>query len=453
MKAGGLDVVLLHYKGLNPSHMNVGVYLPNKPIYRTWWMAPTGFEYNNKTYWMAEATSRGEWKVGDRPELLAYAKPRVIPLNDTAKSSPGQISASLDKPLVPSSIFVTLASDNVSLGENGRSLTISGAISPASPNENVVMYVSKAGSPINAYKTDMDQLGNYTFSWNLSSTGVYHIRTSWSGSSDYAGSDSDTLTILASYESIADESTSGYYMGPLQSLISQGAREVLKSNLTGTGVFLSGEFIVLNNETAAPKNMTITRRVIHFVRIPRTREVMTIVEEQTIAVPEEPNSQLGLILRQYGENNYSASVGVLEDQDVSQITEQLDENNPPFMNASQITRINTWYKLEATMSEGATDAKLYEKNGTLIKNIAPSDAAVRSNEVGILMAYEPSAIVAFKNLRVETLDKPTPPIDETGTPPNVLNLLAPYIVLLTLLFLTVAIVAYFRRKKKNSKTE
>jgi hypothetical protein len=146
-------------------------------------------------------------------------------------------------------------------------------------------------------------------------------------------------------------------------------------------------------------------------------------------------------------------VRVLEDQDVSQITEQLDENGAPFMNASQITRINTWYKLEATMSKDATDAKLYEKNGTLLKNIAPGDDAVRSNEVGILMAYEPNAIVAFKNLRVETLDKPTPTVGEEETTPNVLNQLAPYIILLTLLVPTVATVAYFRRKKKSSKTE
>src|SRR3989304_714001 len=46
MKAGGLDVVLLYYKGLSPTHMNVGVYLPNSPVYRSGWTAPTGFDYN-----------------------------------------------------------------------------------------------------------------------------------------------------------------------------------------------------------------------------------------------------------------------------------------------------------------------------------------------------------------------------------------------------------------------
>src|SRR4030067_1572402 len=81
MKAGGLDVVLLYYKGLNPSHVNIGVHLPYSPVYRSGWTVPTGFEYNNKTYWMAEATSRGEWRVGGKTDLLSSAKPTIIPLH------------------------------------------------------------------------------------------------------------------------------------------------------------------------------------------------------------------------------------------------------------------------------------------------------------------------------------------------------------------------------------
>lgn len=41
MKAGGLDVVLIHYTGLNPGHMNVGVYLPYTPVYHTSLLTPT----------------------------------------------------------------------------------------------------------------------------------------------------------------------------------------------------------------------------------------------------------------------------------------------------------------------------------------------------------------------------------------------------------------------------
>ena len=66
MKAGGLDVVLIHYIGIDPEHLNVGVYLPYKPVYHTLTSPLTGFEYDNKTYWTAEATPAGNWRVGDQ---------------------------------------------------------------------------------------------------------------------------------------------------------------------------------------------------------------------------------------------------------------------------------------------------------------------------------------------------------------------------------------------------
>ena len=141
MKAGGLDVVLLYYKELSPSHMNVGVYLPYTPVYHTWWMTPAGYEYNNKTYWIAECTSREEWKVGDRPDLVADAKPQIISLENCEKSSPAHVSSSLDSPLIPSSISITLSSENSSVEENARTFTISGSISPVYSGKSVVMYV------------------------------------------------------------------------------------------------------------------------------------------------------------------------------------------------------------------------------------------------------------------------------------------------------------------------
>ena len=58
MEAGGLDVVLIHYTGINPQHMNVGVYLPYTPAYHTTLTTPTSFTYDNKTYWTAEATPK-----------------------------------------------------------------------------------------------------------------------------------------------------------------------------------------------------------------------------------------------------------------------------------------------------------------------------------------------------------------------------------------------------------
>ena len=155
MEAGGLDVVLIHYTGITPGHMNVGVYLPYTPVYHTAGMAPTDFVYDNKTYWTAECTPAEDWKVGDQSASLAGAVPVIIPLNGTEQSSPGQVSSSLNTPLLPSSITISLSQEpssaNVSqvqssIGENPRALTISGSISPTYSGENVSIYVSSGSS-------------------------------------------------------------------------------------------------------------------------------------------------------------------------------------------------------------------------------------------------------------------------------------------------------------------
>ena len=95
MMAGGLDVVLIHYTGINPSHINVGVYLQNTPVYHNILTSATSFGYENKTYWTAEATPEGDWKVGDQSEMLLNSNSEIIPLNDTEQSPSEQVSSSL----------------------------------------------------------------------------------------------------------------------------------------------------------------------------------------------------------------------------------------------------------------------------------------------------------------------------------------------------------------------
>ena len=129
MQAGGLDVVLIHYTGINPSHINVGVYLPYTPVYHNVLTSPTGFEYNNKTYWTGEATPETDWKIGDQSDLLANANAEIIPLNDTEQSSPGQVASSLGTQLLPSSINVNLIQEPPSIQNTTRAFNISGSIS------------------------------------------------------------------------------------------------------------------------------------------------------------------------------------------------------------------------------------------------------------------------------------------------------------------------------------
>ena len=182
MQAGGLDVILIDYTGITPGHMNVGVYLPYTPVYHTPGMTPTDFVYNNKTYWTAEATPAENWKVGDQWNALANAVPVIIPINNTEQSSPAQVSSSLNTPLLPSSITISLSQEqssaNVSqvqssIGENPRALTISGSISPAYSRENVSIYVS-SGSSYDYFTTVTNDAGGYMLTWNFTSSGTYY---------------------------------------------------------------------------------------------------------------------------------------------------------------------------------------------------------------------------------------------------------------------------------------
>lgn len=194
MKAGGLDVVLLYFKDVH--HINVGVYLPYEPHGTWWWLPPTGYEFDGKKYWIAECTPAMEWKVGDVPPLLAGEQPWIISLENSETSSPAHVSSKLGSPLNSSSISINLSSDPSDISDNERTLIISGSISPGYQNETVVVYFSQDGISYNACRTETDYWGNYSFSWNFTSTGTYYITTSWSGASNYTGADSETLTVF-----------------------------------------------------------------------------------------------------------------------------------------------------------------------------------------------------------------------------------------------------------------
>ncbi len=258
MQAGGLDVVLILYTGINPEHMNVGVYLPYTPVYHTAGMAPTDFVYDNKTYWTAETTPGANWKVGDQSASLANAEPVIIPLNNTEQSSPAQVSSSLNTPLLPSSITVNLSqaqlspnmSQQSSIEENTGALTISGSISPTYSGENVSIYVS-SGSSYDYFNTVTNDAGGYMLTWNFTSAGTYYITTSWSGASNYAGADSETLTVFVGPDSFLQFNALDYnYIYGQASLANyeiiplQGVNDFLSIPL-GTAVSFSYDFTII----------------------------------------------------------------------------------------------------------------------------------------------------------------------------------------------------------------
>jgi hypothetical protein len=403
---------------------------------------------------MAECTPAMDWKVGDRPPLLANAKPTIISLQNYEKSSPAHVSSQLDSPLIPSSISINLSSENSSIDGGEQTLTISGSISPEYPGESVAMYVSHDGTSHNTFRTvSTDDLGNYSLTWNFTYSGTYYIRTSWSGTSNYAGADSETLTVFIGFpkSSVQFEGPDYNYVYGLAGAaayelrIRQGVKEFLNINLSGTGVLLTGEFIMLRS------GQTIT--------IPRSGQIIPSRQTITITGGVQPlrlpddfnltiNDQFGFILRNNGGNNYSVDVRGLDDYDISQI-KQLGGNRTEFMNVSIGTNENTWYNIVARMSKDEITAELHDVNGTLLESRAIRDDAINISEFGILLANNTDRAIVFKNLKVETLNQPVQPLEDNKNAVNGHELLAPYINLTILLAAAFAAVIYVKKRKRS----
>jgi hypothetical protein len=453
MKAGGLDVVLLYYEGLSPSHINVGVYLPYKPAYHTWWMTPKGYEYNNRTYWMAECTHATDWKVGDCPQLLAKANATIISVENCEESSPARVSSSLDVPLTLSSISINLSSDSSSVGDGVPTLTVSGSISPEYTGESVVMYVNRDGTPLNTFRTETDHSGKYAFTWNFTSTGTYYIKTSWSGTSNYAGADSETLTVFIGFpkSSVQFEGLEYEYIYGFPSVaayelrVRQGVKDFLDVNSSGTEVLLTGEFIMLRSG----QTVTISRR-----QTLSSGQTITIADgEQPLRLPDDYNltinNQFCFILRNNGGNSSSLDVKGLNYYDMSQI-EQSEGNETALMNASTSIRENTWYSIVARMSEDGITAELHDANGTLLESRSTRNDAADTSELEILLANNTDRAVVFKNLQVETLNQTVQPPGNNKNTVNGNALAAPYVDVTILVAAAFAAVIYVVRKRRRS---
>jgi hypothetical protein len=439
LKAGGLDVVLFYYPKV--AHMNIGVSLPNKP-YSDWWAPPTSYEYNGKEYWMAECTPKAEWQVGDQPDSLSGEKPIIIPLENCEKSAPAQIASTLDTPLNPSAVTINLSSSPLINYYEEQNLTVSGTITPAIPDANVVMYLSQNTTAWDTYLTKTDDAGNYTFPWNFTKTGTYYIKTSWSGAANYKGADSETLTVFIGFpKSLIEYWTEeySYILGKpsaaIQELhIRQGVEDFLDLNLTGTGIKLTSDFIVLKSGET----------------ISTTQKPEYPMGEQPLRLPNNlvRNDQFCFILQRENESNYYVNVKALDNNYVSQM-QKLQGNTTAFLNASVSIKENTWYNITAKLSEDEITAELRDMNGNLLKSMTTRNNTVNINEIGILLANNTDRAVAFKNLKVETLNQPIQPLDGNANPANKSVTILPYINWAIVLASAFAAVVYIAKRRKD----
>jgi hypothetical protein len=449
MKAGGLDVVLLYFKDVH--HMNVGVYLPYEPHTTWWWLSPTGYEYSNKTYWIAECTPAMNWKVGDVPPLLVDETPWIISLENSETSSPAHVSSKLSKSLNASSISINLSSDPSDISYKERTLTISGSISPAYPNETVAVYFSQDGISYDALKTETDNWGNYSFSWNLTSTGTYYVRTSWSGNSECAGADSEILTVFLGFpQSLIQFQGPGYYYtygrpyaASHELRVRQGVEDFLDIELSGAGVVVTGEFIIMKSgQLITIPRVGETKESVEQIAIPKGMQPLRLPSD----IEQTTNNQFGFMLRNSGDYNYSLNVKGWDDYEVAKLN-RLSGNGTAFMNTSASVQENTWYKVVARISEEEITAELQDVNGTLLESVATTSDAANVSELVILLANNTDRVVAFKNLNVETLGQPTQLPEGAGEAAAGNELLTPNVALPIILVVLFAAAVYLKKRK------
>ena len=184
MKAGGLDVVLLHYE--EQTHMNIGVHLSSAPedardnvFYVT---------HDGTRYYVAECTGgnwREGWRVGECPDDLKQVSSEVLTLEDMEQVAPGQVSASFTA--MEASFLSLEVSPSISI--QNSAITIQGQLTPEIASENVTLYAKVNGSPWTVIGTALTQSnGRFEYLWTAETAGSHNIRAAWSGNEQYTGS-------------------------------------------------------------------------------------------------------------------------------------------------------------------------------------------------------------------------------------------------------------------------
>jgi hypothetical protein len=405
MKAGGLDVVLLYFKGVY--HMTVGVHLPYEPFGTWWWQQPGGFEYENKTYWIAESTPLMDWKVGDIPPLLLGETPVIIPIENVSNSSPTQVSSKIGESLNSSSISINLPS-STKLSSTSRLITVSGSIDPPQKNQTIVLYLSEDALSYKTLNTKTDLNGNYSISWNSTRNGILYIRTSWEGNNNFSGADSDLVQIFLGFSKsiVQFESSSFYYMYGFPGASSieldnrKGIEDFLTVELNDTGLLLSGKVLVFSSGQL----ITITKNGESSLSLD---EIVFDNRLQPLRLPDNinqiTNDQFALILRNNENSTYSLDLKGLDYYDLI-FEEEFAYPSSIIINASSIIQENVWYGIEAKIYDNKISAVITDEYGYPIQYVDEMKDNESDNlALLLLLTNDMSQIVAFKDMSVEPI--------------------------------------------------
>ena len=472
MKAGGLDVVLIKYNGIDPGHMNVGVYLPYTPIYHSLFMNPTGFEYNNKTYWAAEATPQGDWKVGDQSLSITNAISQIIPVDNSETDSPGQITATLGLPSQESQITINLSQQPTTTQEKIRALLISGTTQPATPNSSVTLYINENGKYTNYTKIETDENGTYAYLWNFTKDGTYFISAAWVGNGTSAGIDSETLVAFIGPQALVqfESSRGNYIIGiPISDIAIRrfmGIEDFLNIPL-GTNVSVSYSFCVLQTgsaETGIPtENVTIPAKEYKMTLRGMLDSKIVKVPSKTISIPtaippgmtalslpddfnQTINDKFCLVIEEDQNDSYSLNIKGFNDYDLSMAAENATENS--FLNATNQIEKSITYKVTATITSKGVNANLQRDDGSSIDSL--STLSNSNKQLILLIANNVDSAVIMSDFKIGAVKTEYQNSDNpTATPDSTINGLPSllYLIMIAFTAIVAAAVLYIKKKK------
>jgi hypothetical protein len=162
---------------------------------------------------------------------------------------------------------------------------------------------------------------------------------------------------------------------------------------------------------------------------------------------ETINNQFCLILESNLSNNYSLNFKGLNGYDMTNIV-LYNEGGTALVNATDSIKENTWYRITAVISDSGITTTIHDMSGAIIESKAVLCDATGANKMVLLIANSIDSAVAFKNLRIQTLNSVDQP-QESLKPTSPAGAI-PYLVISILLVLIVAAaIALYAKKKKN----
>jgi hypothetical protein len=348
-----------------------------------------------------------DWKLGDVPPLLQGETPLVIPIENVEQSSPAQISSKIGTPLNSSSISITFSSTQ-NFSSFSRLIKITGSITPAQSNETVVLYLSENGISFETTSVNTDENGDYSVSWNSTSKGTFYARTSWWGNSQFAGADSEIVTIFLGFSKsiLQFESTNYYYLYGFPGASSyelenrKGLETFLNIQLNGSGIVLSGEIMVFSSG----KLVTIPKSGKPPINI---GEISITQGMQPLRLPkdieEKTNDQFAVILSNDNNNTYTLDLKGLDDYDLS-LNGEYNQSSSLIINASSLIQENIWYSVKAIISMNKVSAIITDEYGYPIKLIDEIKTSDSDNlDLLLILTNDSNQVVAFKDLNFEPI--------------------------------------------------